>query len=57
MSDALYINGEWREGSGARFESTDPASGEVREDAREGAVRTDAPKQARALKRLQYLFA
>lgn len=29
MSDALFIAGEWREGSGQRFESIDPASGET----------------------------
>jgi succinylglutamic semialdehyde dehydrogenase len=29
MSDALFIDGEWREGSGERFASTDPASGET----------------------------
>ena len=29
MSDALFIAGEWREGSGQRFESTDPATGEA----------------------------
>jgi succinylglutamic semialdehyde dehydrogenase len=29
MSDALFINGEWREGSGGRLVSTDPASGET----------------------------
>jgi len=29
MSDALFINGEWREGSGDRLVSTDPVSGEA----------------------------
>jgi succinylglutamic semialdehyde dehydrogenase len=29
MSDALFIDGEWREGVGERFVSTDPASGET----------------------------
>jgi succinylglutamic semialdehyde dehydrogenase len=29
MTDSLYINGEWREGSGERFVSTDPATGEA----------------------------
>lgn len=29
MSDALYIDGHWREGSGERFASIDPATGET----------------------------
>lgn len=29
MDTGLFIDGHWREGSGARFESRDPASGEV----------------------------
>lgn len=28
MTDTLFIDGEWREGSGERFVSTDPATGE-----------------------------
>jgi succinylglutamic semialdehyde dehydrogenase len=29
MSGRLYIGGKWRDGAGARFESTDPATGET----------------------------
>ena len=35
----LYINGEWKQGSGAAFQSTDPASGDV---VWEGAAATAA---------------
>ena len=56
MTDTVFINGEWREGEGASFQSINPATGEAcfegkaatRAEVAEavGAARTAFPKWA-----------
>jgi succinylglutamic semialdehyde dehydrogenase len=50
VTDTVFINGEWREGAGAAFQSVNPASGETAFDGRAGSREdvADALAAARA---------